>query len=272
LVDGNNSLPTESNYPYVSAALACQVKAPTNFRAEAWGLADPAATYVGIASVAKIKEAICKYGSVTSSVLVDGLFQNYVSGVFFGQASNYGVPISNHVVQIIGWDDAKGAWLIKNSWGTSWGTDGFMWIKYNANNIGRRAVWVKAKSNLVVINPGIINPGSIGVNPGVILAGLDNWVNIDPNTPSLTKINFVDGGTNMQTWGQCQPQDCDWGKAKVDNTVGNPNFPFCAIYNQGFVLRTIFFNKNGANMNVLMISKFNDSRGTQTTSLTFKKP
>lgn len=269
-VDGNNSVVSEATYPYSSAATACQPKPATNYKAEAWGLADPAATYVGIASVAKIKEAICKYGSVASSVMVDGLFQNYVSGVFFGFASNYNSPSSNHVVQIVGWDDAKGAWLIKNSWGTNWGIDGFMWIKYNANNIGRRAIWVKAKANLV-INPNIaIDPG-ISVNPGVIVAMQDKWLNADANTSSLTKINFVDAGANIATWGKCTPQDCDWGKAKVDPLVGNPNFTHCAIYNQGFVLRTVYFKKQGNTMNVFLVSKFNDSRGTQTSAMTFSK-
>jgi cathepsin L len=265
-VDGNNSVVTEGTYPYTSSATACQPKPATNYKAEAWGLADPAATYAGIASVAKIKEAICKYGSVASSVMVDGLFQNYVAGVFFGFASNYGSPSSNHVVQIIGWDDAKGAWLIKNSWGTDWGMDGLMWIKYNANNIGRRAVWVKAKAQLVLVNPGVIQ-----VNPGVLTALTDNWVNADPNTSSLTKINFLDAGANLNTWGQCQPQDCDWGKTKVDPVAGNPNYSHCAIYNQGFVLRTVFFKKQGTTMNVLLVSKFNDARGTQTSQMTFKK-
>lgn len=270
-VDGNNSVVSEATYPYSSSATACQPKPATNYKAEAWGLADPAATYAGIASVAKIKEAICKYGSVASSVMVDGLFQNYVAGVFFGFNSNYGAPSSNHVVQIIGWDDAKGAWLIKNSWGTDWGMGGLMWIKYNANNIGRRAVWVKAKAQLVLVNPGIVvNPG-IAVNPGVIAAATDNWVNADPNTSSLTKINFLDAGANLNTWGKCSPQDCDWGKAKVDPLVGNPNYTHCAIYNQGFVLRTIYFKKVGTTMNVFMVSKFNDARGTQNSAMTFKK-
>ncbi len=267
LVDGHNTLAVESTYPYTGAYMTCQPKPATGYAAEAWGLVDPAATYVGIASVAKIKEAICKYGSVASSVWVDGLFQNYVSGVFFGFASNYAAPTSNHVVQIVGWDDVKGAWLIKNSWNTSWGEDGFMWIKYNANNIGRRAIWVKAKSNNIVLNP-----GGIVVSPGVLVAALDNWVNVDPNTNSLTKINFLDSGANLQTWGQCSPQDCEWGKTKVDKVAGNPTYPYCAVYNQGFVLRTIYFNKTTSSMNVMMVSKFNDARGTQTAMLTFKRP
>ena len=42
----------------------------------------------------------------------------------------------------MGWDDAKGAWLLKNSWGPRWGVDGFMWIKYGTCNVGLGACWV----------------------------------------------------------------------------------------------------------------------------------
>lgn len=50
--------------------------------------------------------------------------------------SNYiwkdkGVPVGGHAMLLIGYDDAKRAFKIMNSWGTEWGDNGFGWISYD---------------------------------------------------------------------------------------------------------------------------------------------
>lgn len=146
MVDQDKNLATETTIPDVGMDQACAGGTPaTNYYATDWGIVHPSGDPSKIASVADIKEAMCKYGPIAASVQVTGLFQNYASGVFNEFASNYADPSSNHAIVLVGWDDDKGAWLMKNSWGTDWGEDGYMWIKYGTNNIGRRAAWIIAK-------------------------------------------------------------------------------------------------------------------------------
>jgi cathepsin L len=103
-----------------------------------------------IPSVAEIKRSLLSNGPLAVCVYVDDPFMNYPhSGpVFKGFAStpNNRRAAINHAVTLVGWDDAKHAWLIKNSWGTDWGVEGgYIWIDYNSNNVGFAAAWVKAK-------------------------------------------------------------------------------------------------------------------------------
>jgi len=43
------------------------------------------------------------------------------------------------------------------------------------------------------------------------------WKNVDPNTRGITTLEInVSGNTvNVQAWGSCTPQDCDWGTVKA---------------------------------------------------------
>lgn len=60
---------------------------------------------------------------------------------------------TNHSVSIIGWNDTistnateKGAWLIKNSWGTDWGMNGCFYMSYYSKSINQEvAFWPKRK-------------------------------------------------------------------------------------------------------------------------------
>ena len=154
MVDNNKNLATEAAVPDAGTNQPCAGGTPsTSYYATDWGIVDPSGDISKIASVADIKAAMCKYGPIAASVQVTSLFQNYTNGVFYEFASNYSNPTSNHAVLLVGWDDDKGAWLMKNSWGTDWGEDGYMWIKYNSNNIGRRAAWVIAKKTKPIVRP-----------------------------------------------------------------------------------------------------------------------
>ena len=56
---------------------------------------------------------------------------------------------TNHAVTIVGWDDhyartnfatpppGDGAWIVKNSWGTSWGRSGYFHVWYYDANFGK---------------------------------------------------------------------------------------------------------------------------------------
>ncbi len=99
----------------------------------------------GVSARTAIKDAIQSYGPVYSSIYASGTgFSAYDSGVY----EYWGTESPNHAIEIIGWDDSKvlseghgtGAWMIKNSWGTDWGTNGphpgCAWVAYGSANLG----------------------------------------------------------------------------------------------------------------------------------------
>ena len=122
----------ESCFPYTALDSACSPKCTTpTFPVARWQYI---ATSNTVPSVAAIKNAIYTYGSVSAAIYVDRYFQAYKSGVLTSCKKR--VNSINHAIILCGWDDAKGAWLLKNSWGTSWGISGFMWIKYGCCKVG----------------------------------------------------------------------------------------------------------------------------------------
>ena len=154
MVDNNKNVERDAVLPDGGAVGACGGGTPsTNYYATDWGVVDPSGDITKIASVASIKEAICKYGPVAASLVSTQALQDYTNGVFYETPSNYSNPSSNHAILIVGWDDDKNAWLIKNSWGTDWGENGYAWIDYGTNNVGRRASWVIAKKAPKIIRP-----------------------------------------------------------------------------------------------------------------------
>lgn len=152
---------TEAAVPYTGTNKACTNPA-TPLNAIAWGYVDPS---VDFPTGAQIKAALCKYGPLTTRMRVvsDAIFA-YTGGVYTEAVASDSAG-GGHAVTIVGWDDSKGAWLIKNSWGTDWGMGGFGWIGYNSNRIGRHTAWVKASSTFYVINPELLKKQKLLIRP-----------------------------------------------------------------------------------------------------------
>ncbi|MDD5091173.1 MAG: C1 family peptidase [Candidatus Wallbacteria bacterium] len=91
--------------------------------------------------VDQIKQAIMTYGAISTVIASDSQVSHYSGGIF-NHDNNYS---TNHIVALVGWDDSlgSGCWIMKNSWGTSWGERGFMYIEYGKCSIGNYNAFVK---------------------------------------------------------------------------------------------------------------------------------
>ncbi len=88
--------------------------------------------------VVAIKEAVMNYGPVNTAMYASFPGFSSYDGSYCLTYSGSEDP--NHAVLIVGWDDdmcdGDGAWIVKNSWGTGWGDNGYFYIKYGDARIG----------------------------------------------------------------------------------------------------------------------------------------
>lgn len=132
--------------------------------------------------VAAIKQAIYDHGPVACSVAVDDLFQAYTGGIYNGPGAIY----TNHAVILVGWDDnnGDGYWIMRNSWGTSWGLDGYMLIRWGAAQIGSDCIWAETDP---AVAPAL-------VQSAVAVDSAGNGV-LDPGETATVRLTVHNHGT-----------------------------------------------------------------------------
>lgn len=124
---------TETDYPYKAVDEACTV-------AEDTYAVDVQGGSVNITELdeASLKTAVYTAGPVSVAFEVYGNFRDYKSGVYSSDECGNTAMDVNHAVLAAGYGvmDGEDYWLVKNSWGTDWGDEGYFRIERGVNMCG----------------------------------------------------------------------------------------------------------------------------------------
>jgi len=95
-----------------------------------------------------------------------------------------------------------------------------------------------------------------------------NWVNVDPNTRSITRatieftcVDVVQAGVppppswHVTLFGKCHPTDCPWGRVPGRDGSGGS---ITATYDQGFATRAVRITRVGARLNIRIATDYRD--------------
>jgi len=106
--------------------------------------------YYGACNEELMKISLVNSGPLSVSFEVYPDFMHYSGGVYYhSQLSDQFNPfeLTNHAVLLVGYgtDDTTGEdyWLVKNSWGTQWGEDGFFRIRRGVDECGIESIAVE---------------------------------------------------------------------------------------------------------------------------------
>lgn len=125
----NGDIYTESSYPYTAKNGNCKSGTASGVRIS------------GYKSTAKSDSALASAlqdNALTVSIKVDSKFRSYKSGVASGMATPCG---HNHAVTLTAFDDTT--MKIKNSWGTSFGENGYIRFKRTTSGCGAWGIFTK---------------------------------------------------------------------------------------------------------------------------------
>jgi C1A family cysteine protease/BarA-like signal transduction histidine kinase len=163
----------DSVFPYSDTLTSCAVPGVTpSVKFTSW-------YRVLCGDTAAIKTAIMTYGVVDAAVYVDSAFQAYSGGIYENtDTSCSGTPCyytaTDHAIALVGWgvDAATGKeyWILRNSWGTSWGESGYMRIAMTSARVACEVAYLTYGYALQVnksgTGTGTVTSAPTGINCG----------------------------------------------------------------------------------------------------------
>ncbi|CAJ0594931.1 unnamed protein product [Cylicocyclus nassatus] len=128
----NHGVDTEQSYPYVADITKCHFST-RNIGANVTGFVD-----LPTGDEKQLQIAVATQGPISVAIDARELgFQFYKKGVYIDDQCTSSVDELNHAVLLVGYgtDPKQGDyWLVKNSWGTDWGEEGYIRMARNRHN------------------------------------------------------------------------------------------------------------------------------------------
>jgi len=89
---------------------------------------------------------------------LDSAFFEYEPGTVW----DYAGPIAgSHAMLIVGYDDALGAYKVRNSWGSEWGDAGYCWVSYGSLQAGQARAGILLESYSEAVAQRFLDPADL---------------------------------------------------------------------------------------------------------------
>ena len=111
---------TEKSYPYTARDGSCKYSSSNHTSVKTTGY-----TNVTADSPSAMKSALKSHVLSVAIEADKSVFQRYSSGIF--NSTSCGTRL-DHATNVVGWGTKSGTdyWIMRNSWGKSWGMSGYM--------------------------------------------------------------------------------------------------------------------------------------------------
>eukprot|EP00118_Oscarella_pearsei_P006144 m.27935 g.27935 ORF g.27935 m.27935 type:complete len:342 (+) comp30477_c0_seq1:26-1051(+) len=129
----NGGIELESEYPYSAEDHACR------FNSSKVAATVKSSFNITEGDEQEIAKSVAFKGPVSIAFDVVAGFQSYKEGVYKSEKCSNGTQSVNHAVLVVGYgttSDGVDYWIVKNSWGTKFGMNGYFWIERGVNMCG----------------------------------------------------------------------------------------------------------------------------------------